>query len=251
MPLFKLYISLFLIIVNYTIAAGQYNVDVKANLLIDNSTEYIDVKAEAFNKKNIVFSGRYVLTTIVGDIVNEPENAIKNTYEGSLILSGNEGEIVSSTTISVNKNQKAVVLFLVYNADNKLVGKDRWSINDSDKNAPVTLKKRDLVKEREGVSIIGIVTDKTKTKHGKDFFKEFYSIYLYNQLKTEELILVEEQFAQGRNTRIEVKVGNVVVAKFFVRPSYDYVKDMAKATVNNIKKHFLRLENQKKQLQGL
>ncbi len=230
---------------------SQYNVGVKASLLIDNDTEYIDIKAEALNIQDITFSGRYVLTTIVGNITEQPSNYSKNTQKGSVILSANESKIVSKTKISINENQKAIALLLIYNEENKLIGKDRWVINDPDEISPIKIDKIDLVKEREGVSIRGIVTDKTRTKPGKDYFKEFYGLYLYNEIQTEEVVTVEEQLAQGRNTRIQVKVGNTVIATFLSRPSYDYMKKIAKGTITNIKKHLLRLENQKTELQGL
>ena len=251
MLIFKLHFTLLFVLINCGIAISQYNTKVKATLLINNDTEYIDIKAEVFNVQDITFSGRYVLTTIVGDIIKDKENTSKNDQKGSVILSASESKIVCNTKISVGKEQKAVALLLIYDSDNKLIGKDRWVINDPDETTPIQMDKRDVIKEREGVSIRGIVTDRTKTKPGKDYFKEFYSLYLFNQIQTEEVTSVEEQFAQGRNTRIEVKVGAVIVAKFFARPSYDYMKKMAEATISNIKKHLLYLENQKKQLRGL
>lgn len=230
---------------------AQYNTSVKVKLLIDDSTEYINVKAEATNLDEVIFSGRYVLTIIVGDITNEEENATKNQQKGNVILTANESKLVCNTTISVAKNQKAVALLLIYNEDDKLIGKDRWTINDSSDTTPLVLEKVDLVKEREGVSIRGIITEDTKTKPGKDFFREFYSLFLLNEIKIEDPTSVEENFAQGRNTVIEVKVGNTIVARFLTRPSIDYMKQMASASITNVKKHILRQQNKQRQLQGI
>ena len=84
-------------------------------------------------------------------------------------------------------------------------------------------------------SLIGTLDmENSITKMGRDFYTLFYSKYYLSGLKSGKDIIIEEQPARGRVTRISVKVENQLVWQFFSNPSRDYLKQQAEVSFNKV-----------------
>lgn len=150
-------------------------------------------------------------------------------------------------------------MLLVYDLDKKLVGKDRVVINDDDSDAEfkkrilseIDLKQNPKKEEKsqdisydsnDGIELKGIVLEETKTKPGRDFYKLFYNLYTRNNINGNKIVKIREVLALGRNTKIEVLVGEDKVFEFFVRPSQDYLTRVNDMAIVKVYQYFKRLE---------
>ncbi|MCC4212817.1 curli production assembly/transport protein CsgE [Leeuwenhoekiella parthenopeia] len=163
----------------------------------------------------------------------------KEETEGRLVLDPNERLEVLSETIQGGEDLNTIILFLIYDTDGNLVGKDRKVIKNgviAEDDTTVTViqpnANADVAKSKEdGLVLRGIVVEDTKTKPGSDFYKEFYSNYLSKNINGEEIVTIKEVLALGRNTKMEVFVAEKKVFEFFIRPAAEYLKQMAQYSI--------------------
>ncbi len=260
----KFYI-LFLLVAVLTgnIMFGQsYNKEVEAKISMSNNNEFIEITGIAFNKSEITQSLRYVLSVIKKNAENS--NSSKNDQSGRIVLKPSEKNELSKTTINADAKDRIIILLLIYDLDDKLVGKDRVVINDTNEPEENTLQNimednkllvetkknnnespnsEDVNQEaRDGIELTGIVTENTKTKPGRDFYKLFYSNYSSKNIKGSRVVNINEVQAFGINTKIEIKIDNTVVWEFFARPKYDYLKSMAEIAVQRVNAYFQNME---------
>jgi hypothetical protein len=149
---------------------------------------------------------------------------------------------LADATVNKSDDAKIIVLFLIYNDLNELIGKARWAQNETKNTEPVIVTKDELNRYQDPI-LSGIVTEDTRTKAGRDFHKLFYTEYFLSQLNTDEIISVRELLALGRNTKIEVKIGSTLVNQFFVQPNEEFLKSMVKATMANIYRYLQNKKN--------
>lgn len=241
---------------------GQiYNKEVEAKISMSNSNEYLEISGTAFNKSEITQSLRYVLSVIKKNEQNS--NTSKNDQGGRIVLEASEKKSLSKTTINADAKDRIIILLLIYDLDDKLVGKDRVVINDineSEDNALQSIMEDNqlLVKTenksevsvnedvnqeaRDGIELTGIVTENTKTKPGMDFYKLFYSNYSSKDINGSKVVNINEIQAFGINTKIEIVIDNTVIWEFFARPKYDYLKSMAEVAVQRVNAYFQNME---------
>jgi len=227
-----------------------YNIEIEAKINIETNNEFIKVTASAFNKTKITQSLRYVFSVIRTN--SEDSNQSKNDQSGRVILTANEKNNLSTTTINVNSDDRIILLLLIYNTEDSIVGKDRIVINDS-KETSLNIKE-ELKKKLEasvpandidntasdGVVLRGIVIEETKTKLGRDFYNFFYSSYLTNNINGDKIVTIKESLALGTNTKIQVKIEEEVVLEFFLRPQNDFLKSMSDVSIQNVYNYFQR-----------
>ena len=96
--------------------------------------------------------------------------------------------------------------------------------------------------KEDGVEIKGLVLEETKTKPGRDFYKLFYNLYTVNNINANKIVKIKEVLALGRNTKIEVLVGEKKVFEFFVRPSIDYLTKVNDQAILRVYKYLKNLE---------
>ena len=89
-------------------------------------------------------------------------------------------------------------------------------------------------KAEDGVILRGIVTEETKTKPGRDFYRMFYSLYTTNNINGEEIVNIKETLSLNNNTKIEISVANETVLEFFVRPQEEYLKTMSEVAIKRV-----------------
>ncbi|MCL7764384.1 curli production assembly/transport protein CsgE [Polaribacter sp. Z014] len=245
--------------VNNTVAKFSkqvINEDFEAKIQVNNQNEIIIINGTVFNKTEITSSLKYKFTVFNK---NEGENNIEEEKDSRFILSANEKVNLSSIAFKLNGDIKKIAVLSIYNLDNILVAEDRIVFNEglNDK----IVRKKELNKKlkqeqenskdvsigvKDGIELRGIVVEDTKTKPGRDFYKLFSSLYTRNNINGNEVVKVKEVLAIGRNTKIQVIVGDDVVFSFFVRPSIDYLTKINDYAIIKVYKHFKNSEKESK-----
>ncbi len=228
-----------------------YNTQVEAKINLENNSEFIEITGSAFNKTELSQSLRFVLSVIK----NNPQNSnrSKNDQSGRLVLNPGQKKNLSKTTINANDKDRIIILLLIYNTDDTLLGKDRIIINGTAADLKAANNKRknenstipDVTKEKgDGVILRGIVIEDTKTKPGRDFYKMFYSLYTSNNINGEKIVTIKEKLAIANNTKLEIIVDNEKILEFFVRPQNDYLRTMSVEAIKRVYLYFQRLKTE-------
>jgi len=229
-----------------------YNTTVEAKIDLETIGGLIEIKGTAFNKTELSQSLRYVLSVIKKD--PKYSNRSKNDQSGRFVLSPGQKKNLSLTTISVYDKDRIIILLLVYDFNDQLLGKDRIVINGNEsdilaankKNYNTTLISPDAKYEKDdGVVFRGIVIEDTKTKLGRDFYAMFYSSYQLNSINGHKIVTIKESLAIANNTKIEVMVDNTVIMEFLVRPHIEYLKTMKNEAIRRVYIRLKKLEQEK------
>ncbi|WP_029035192.1 curli-like amyloid fiber formation chaperone CsgH [Salinimicrobium terrae] len=226
----------------YSIVIGQnFNAEVEAVLKIDDTKDdLLEVTGVATNKTEGNFSLRYELAVITSD---ENKNSSRNSQEGRFTLGSNETKELSTTSVSVNPTQQTIILLLLYDLDEKVIGTARQVYNEKNEEQQSSENTASYQKENEGIELTGFVTENTKTKPGRDFYDFFYQQYSLSASKSNKMIHVDETISFGRTTRIIVKVEDRVVYQFFARPRLDFLKEQANEALRQVNRYLEYLEN--------
>ena len=210
-----------LVLLVTTVVNGQfYNKEVSGEIDLTEENQMFVFKGLISNKTPINTSIQYKFSIIYPQ--SGDDELQKEETEGRLVLDPNERIEVLSESIQADENLNVIILFLVYDTDGNLVGKDRKVIKNGlfvGDETPVSViqpdSNLDVAKSKEdGLVLKGIVVEDTKTKPGSDFYKEFYSNYLSKNINGEEIVTIKEVLALGRNTKIEVYVAEKKVFEF-------------------------------------
>jgi len=233
-----------------------YNLQVEAKIDLKTKSDFIEITGTAFNKMETSQSFRYVLSVIKND--PKTSNRSKNDQSGRVVLDPGQKENLSKTSINVNDKDRIIILLLLFNTDDDLIGKDRIVINgnEEDKKAEENnIKSESYIspdakhEKADGLVLKGIVLDETKTKPGRDFYKMFYSLYSGNNINGYKIVTVKEVLILASTTAIRVSVGDEAVYEFVVKPQNDYLKDNSREAIRKVYFYFESLrqnENIKK-----
>lgn len=221
-----------------------YNTNVEAKINLQQNGEVIQITGSALNKTSSSQSLRYVLSVIKNGSKNS--NNSKNDQSSRFVLDLGEKKNLSTTTLNSNVTDRLIILLLVYDENDKLMGMDRIVINgteedvklkevENEKNEKLLNISPDATqKEADGIVLKGIVIEETKTKPGRDFYKMFYSLYSTNNVNGDEIVTVKEVLAISNNTKIEIFVANEKVVEFFIRPQNEYLKTMSEISIKRV-----------------
>lgn len=221
-----------------------YNTKVEAEINTQQYDDVIQITGSALNKTSLSQSLRYVLSVIK----NNPNssNTSKNDQSGRIVLDQGQKKNLSTTTINSNDKDRIIILLLIYDENNKLLGMDRLVINGNEEDAQIKeLENQQSEKalevspdatdnKEDGIVLRGIVIEETKTKPGRDFYKMFYSLYSANNVNGDEIVTVKEVLAINNNTKIEIYVANEIVVEFFIRPQNEYLKTMSELSIKRV-----------------
>lgn len=225
------------------------NKEIIAEIKTSKTEGFVNIKATVKSKTQIIKSLRYVMYVI--KVNAETSNSNRGEQSGRFVLKPNENKELSSTSINQNIKDKVTVLLLIYDTEDNLVAKDRLVVlNDDGKG----VKKETIKQKQENVSsqeaynftgFRGIVTEDTRTKPGRDFYKMFYSDYLLKSIKGERVVKISEQFSLGSNTIVSIHIDNQLVYQFNVQPRTDYLMQQSNQAILAVSNYFQRLEQQK------
>ena len=244
-------ILLGLLLVSLSSVAQIYNTQIEAKIDIESNSEFVDFIGSAFNKTEISQSLRYVLSVIRKD--SETNNTFKNDQTGRIVLDSGRKQNLSKTTISTNETERVIILLLIYDVDDTLLGMDRIVVNGneedrkraSNRGETIVLSKDATHEKDDGILLRGIVIEETKTKPGRDFYKLFYSEYLKYNINGEKIVTIKETLALANNTKIEVLAGDTKILEFFVRPQPDYLKNLSIEAIKRVYGYFKDLKEGK------
>ncbi|MDT0678128.1 CsgE family curli-type amyloid fiber assembly protein [Autumnicola musiva] len=234
------YCSTLLFFLCSVIVLGQnFNSKVEAVINInDSKQDILDIVGSAKNLTEANYSLRYELSVITNETQN---NTSKNAQSGRFTLEPFETENLSQTSVSVNPDKETIILLMIHDEDNKPIGMKRVVYNKADRNNQEN--KISYQKPNEGIRLIGMVTENTKTKPGRDFYDFFYQQYSLGSNKGNKIIHIDEMISFGRTTRIMVKIDDRIVYQFFARPKLDYLKEQADEALKQVNRYFEYLKN--------
>lgn len=215
---------------------GQFtNQEVKAKIEIEENADFISITGFAENLTDTYKSLQYKLSVIKS---GDNGNRSNNTQGGRFTLEASQIKSLSKTQINITKSQ-TIILLLIYDENQRLIGKDRVVLGE---------KKigENNQKPYDGIEITGIISDETKTKMGKDFYDTFYSEFSKLKVDSSKMIVVEEEMANSRTTRIRVKVESDIITEFISKPDQDFLTAMAEDAAAKTFNFFKNLERQKK-----
>ncbi len=238
MKLFLIKIVVFLIYFNSQFLAAQavYK-EVKAKIDVEEVENTLSIVGTVENLKSEFKNISFKLSVFKKNKSNS--NKSTNAQDGRVTLESLQKIALSKTQINKSVEDQIIVLLLIYDEDNKIIGKDRVVFGEDDSNLGV-------VRPKDGLEMIGIVSNETKTKLGNDFYDFFYSAYSKLKLNSGKIISVQEELTFGRTTKISINVDNDVLEEFIAKPDEDFLKYMAETAAAKVFKYFKNIEKQNK-----
>ena len=234
-----------LIILFITISFFQYsycqisNTNIVAELKVETTDNISTLISKASNTTDLYYSLRFVFSVISYDSNN---NSSKESIEDLFTLDPYESKNLYQASINTFSGNKIIVLLLIYDQDDKLIGKNRVVFNEDEVDK---IESEILDKPNDGLEISGIVIDETKTKSGRDFYDLFYFYYTYNNLKVNEVIKIDEMITFRRSTKIVITIDDEIILEFFAQPNEEYIEQMSKISLQKVYKYFKNKEKEK------
>lgn len=232
--------SLFLLLFFNTLLHAQIlNTEVKAKVELSYFEEMVSVTGTAENLDDGMKNLSYTLSVIKKNKKNA--NTSNNSQNGEFTLNPNEKKILSTTKINQSTQDEIIILLLIYDENDEMVGKDRIIVEE---------KKSDVLKKNEAeLEITGIVSDDTKTKVGKDFYDIYFSKYNSEAIKGNQIVLIEEQLNIGRTTILKITIDNKLISEFIANPNEEFLYQKAEEAIQITKKYFKDLEKLKNRIE--
>jgi len=235
------FLTIVLVLVSYNEVSSQnFNSEVEAIINVDDAKDDIlDIVGAATNKTEASYSLRYELSVITSG--GNANNSSKNSQSGRFTLEPFETKNLSQTSVSVDPKGSTIILLLIYDEDDKLLGTDRKAYGSMEEQKDKN--KLSYQKPNEGIELTGMVTENIKTKPGKDFYDFFYQKYSLSPKKENKIIEVDEMISFGRTTKIMVKIEDKIIYQFYARPKLDYLKEQADMALKQVNRYFEYLKN--------
>lgn len=227
------FMQILLLTVSISGYAQIMNKEVKAKIETTEFENMLSVTGTAENVTDVHKSMRYRLTVIKKN--KRSKNLSNNSQDGRFTLAPNEKKMLSKTQVNITKEDETILLLLLYDENDKIIGKDRIVVGEEDK----------ADRPADGLELTGIVSDETKTKFGKEFYDYFYGKYQEKKLNARKIVKVEEELSFGRTTRIRVVIDNDLINEFVSRPDEDFLVYMAEESIARLIKYFQDVEKQK------
>ncbi|MGJ8684663.1 MAG: CsgE family curli-type amyloid fiber assembly protein [Nonlabens sp.] len=231
-----IFLSLFALQAQTQVQESFYNKEVSGEIFLEQKGDYISIQGVASNLTDVSASIRYELSVFKKDSLN---NTSKNKQEGRGVLNAKTKAILSTTSININNPSKVTIMLLIYNTDDKLIGKDLKTLKENTRQLEV-----EKTTAYDGVEFKGIVIKKVTTKPARDFYKSFFSEYNRYKINGNRIVTIQEEFGQGRSSQINVSVGREVVFQFFVSPKKKYLKQMVEIAITKVYQKFLAIKEQ-------
>lgn len=229
---FTLLFSFFLI--NLNAQESDENL-VEANIEIEQNENSITLLPTIHNKSALFFEYNYLFLVKKTDKKN---NLSINKQNGKFTLQPGEIKKLSMTQLNQSEYQKInATLYIRDEVHNELITKDSIEIKG------IATK----VVEETSLMLEGLVVDESKTKFGKDFYDEFYSVYNQYPKKFKFIILISELPHRGQTSIIQVKADQETIHEFFSNPNEEYFKQQVGITLRNLTKYAEEKENLKQE----
>jgi len=217
------------------------NTQIEAILDIHHQNDLLHITGIAQSKTDLTASISYKLSIIKTNI--QTNNQSKSDQGGRKVVEAFQRVSLSTTSINTTTEDRLIVLLLIYDATEKLIGHARYVFNEDRDDTSIKenlanqfeTQTKEVVKPEtipyEKINFKGIVVDETKTKAGRDFYQLYYSNYLSSSINSEYIITISEAITFGNNTKITIKANDYLIFEFFIRTQYDYLKTMSQTAL--------------------
>jgi hypothetical protein len=236
-----LHSSLLILIFNIHTAFSQvvYK-DVKAKIDVETVEDVLSITGTVENLKSEYKNIFFKLAVIKK---NKAEtNKSSNAQDGRVTLEPLQKVSLSKTQINATKNDQVTIVLFIYDEKDAVIGKDKVVIGNQAE------PRGGSIKPKDGLEMVGIVSNDTKTKLGNDYYDLFYKEYNKLKLSSSKIISIQEELTYGRTTKIIVNVDGEVVDEFIARPDEDFLQYMAETSASKVFKYFKKLEKQDKSI---
>ncbi|RBN51885.1 CsgE family curli-type amyloid fiber assembly protein [Flavobacterium psychrolimnae] len=233
------HITFLLLLLNVSFCFSQnLNKDIKPKIEVEEVENTLSATATVENLKSEFRNISFKLTVFKKNKRNS--NRSDNAQDGRVTLEPIQKVILSKTQVNRTQDDQIIILLLIYDEDNAIIGKDRLVFGGDEET------KVSVLKPNDGLEMLGIIANETKTKLGNDFYDMLYSEFSKLNIKSQKIITVQEELTFGRTTKISVKIDNDIVEEFIARPDEDFLKYMAETSSAKIFKYFKNIEKQAK-----
>nr|WP_315214268.1 CsgE family curli-type amyloid fiber assembly protein [uncultured Flavobacterium sp.] len=223
-----------------TISSQTVYKEVKAKIEVEEVENILSITGTAENLKAVYKNISFKLSVFKKNKSND--NKSSNMQDGRMTLEPINKVILSKTQINRGKDDQIIVLLLIYDEDNVIIGKDRIVFGQEEE------PKVSVLKPNDGLEMIGIVSNETKTKLGNDFYDFFYSEFSKLKINSNKIIYVQEELTFGRTTKIIVNIDGEIIEEFIARPEEDFLKYMSQTASSKVFKYFKNIEKQNKSI---
>ncbi|TXI68837.1 MAG: hypothetical protein E6Q46_00490 [Flavobacterium sp.] len=239
MRLNRKHILIFSLFFSTILNAQILNTEVKAKIELSYFEEMVSVTGTAENLDDGIKNLSYTLSVIKKN--KKTANTSNNSQNGEFTLNPNEKKILSTTKINQSTKDEIIILLLIYDDNDVMVGKDRIIVEE---------KKSEVLNKNEAeLEITGIVSDDTKTKVGKDFYDIYFSKYNSEAIKGNQIVQIEEQLNIGRTTILKITIDNKLISEFIANPNEEFLSQKAEEAIQITKKYFKDLEKLKNRIE--
>ncbi|UWY26372.1 curli production assembly/transport protein CsgE [Flavobacterium sp. TR2] len=219
---------------------AEYNKEVKAKIEVKEIENLLFITGTAENLKSEFKNISYKLSVFKKN--KSSSNKSTNAQNGRATLEPIQKIELSKTQVNYTKEDEVIVMLLIYDEKDAIIGKDRIVFgeeteSDAGKSIPA-----------DGIEMVGIVANDTKTKLGNDFYDTFYAQYSKLKIHTTKIVTVQEELTFGRTTKITILVDSDIIEEFISRPDEDFLKYMADSAASKVFKYFKDLEKQSKMI---
>lgn len=223
-----------------TISSQTVYKEVKAKIEVEEIENILSITGTAENLKAVYKNISFKLSVFKKNKLND--NKSSNMQDGRMTLEPINKVILSKTQINRGKDDQIIVLLLIYDEGNVIIGKDRIVFGQEEE------PKVSVLKPNDGLEMIGIVSNETKTKLGNDFYDFFYSEFSKLKINSNKIIYVQEELTFGRTTKIIVNIDGEIIEEFIARPEEDFLKYMSQTASSKVFKYFKNIEKQNKSI---
>jgi len=235
----RIHILIFSLLFSTILHAQILNTEVKAKIELSYFEEMVSVTGTAENLDDGMKNLSYTLSVIKKN--KQTTNTSNNSQKGEFTLNPNEKKILSTTKINQSTKDEIIILLLIYDDNDVMVGKDRIIVEE---------KKSEVLNKNEAeLEITGIVSDDTKTKVGKDFYDIYFSKYNSEAIKGNQIVQIEEQLNIGRTTILKITIDNKLISEFIANPNEEFLSQKAEEAIQITKKYFKDLEKLKNRIE--
>jgi hypothetical protein len=258
-------------LVSLQISLGQsINSKIVSELNVQTADNVSIVTAKVFNKTDLYYNLKYVFSITTFDENYKPLNksledflkskdataktledflnsqeankyVAKESIEDFFTLDPYQSKDLYRESVETGSTNKIIVLLLIYDEEDNIVAKNRIVFNENNV-MEETVTKEEI--PEDGIELTGLVVEETLTKNGKDFYDQFYFLYSYNNVKGDEIVIIDEMFTFRTRTKINVKIGEQEIFSFFGSSNEEHIDEMAKISVQKVYQYF---ENKKKE----
>lgn len=216
--------SIYVVLFSICMGMAQDSPAIKATLKVEETENSLTFKPIVENLGELYLEYNYLLLVKKTDAQN---NLSLNRQNGKFTL--NPGEVKTLSILELNRSKKQNIKAYLYIRDeeeNLLITKDSVEVS--------MLQQRHIQVEETSLLMEGLVVDESKTKFGKDFYDEFFSIYNQYPNKFKFIVTITEMPFRGLTSIVQIKANQETIYEFLSNPNEEYAKQQVNVTLQRL-----------------